>query len=368
VPRVLDLETVTPDSVPEFPGLPRQFAPMPANLLSALAEAARTTARESARFALSRVQLRGKSGDVVATDGRQLLVRGGFAFPWQDSVLVARVPAFGARELADEGDVAVGRTKSHVAVKVGPWTFLLAINTKSRYPDVDGAIPRSAAGASHLRLDPGDAEFLAANLRSLPGGEEYDAPVTLDLHPPVALRGMDPKHGTAELVLSRSTVTGPPLRVCTNRRYLVRAVQLGFREFATFRPGGPLVCWADTGTYLWVPLDPASCVPPAADVRRLPSAEGPPQTTAPEPERREDPMPAPRPNGQPPENGRPKGGTEPERWGISEVIAEAEALRGLLHDASARTARLLAALKHQRRKSRAVHQAVQSLRDLQLDH
>src|SRR5262245_58011521 len=119
VPRVLDLDTVVPESVPEFPALPKQLVPMPAGFLQALDEAARTTAREAARFALARLQLRGKAGEIVATDGRQLLVQGGFALPWHDTVLVPRVPAFGIRELADEGEVSVGRTKSHVAVKVG---------------------------------------------------------------------------------------------------------------------------------------------------------------------------------------------------------------------------------------------------------
>ncbi len=78
-------------------------------------------------------------------------------------------------------------------------------------------------------------------------------------------------------------------------------------------------------------------------------------------------MPDPQSNGHAPDNHRANGTPEPERWGIAEVIAETEALRGLLHDASARTARLLAALKHQRRRSKAVQQAMQSLKELQLD-
>lgn len=78
-------------------------------------------------------------------------------------------------------------------------------------------------------------------------------------------------------------------------------------------------------------------------------------------------MPAPQSNGHSTDNDRPSDNTEPERWGIEEVIAETETLRGLLHDASVRTSRLLAALKQQRRRSRAVQQAMQSLKQLQLD-
>jgi len=62
------------------------------------------------------------------------------------------------------------------------------------------------------------------------------------------------------------------------------------------------------------------------------------------------------------------GANRPERLpGIAELIAEAEELRTLLQDASTRLARLLAGLKQQRRQSRAVEAAVQSLRQLKLD-
>jgi hypothetical protein len=50
-----------------------------------------------------------------------------------------------------------------------------------------------------------------------------------------------------------------------------------------------------------------------------------------------------------------------------DVLAEAEALRDQLHDALARLSRLVAALKLQRRQARAVQQAMQSLKQLQLD-
>jgi hypothetical protein len=367
VPRAIDLETVVPESASEFPGLPRQFTPMPAGFLRALDEAAKTIARDSARFALTRLQLRGKTGEVVATDGRQLLVQGGFTFPWSDTVLVPRVPAFGTRELAGEGEVGVGRTSTHVAVRIGAWTFLLAIDTHSRFPNVDAVIPRASPGASRLHLNPQDAAFLITNLPSLPGGDDDHAPVTLDLHAPVTLRGRDEKDGITELVLVRSAASGPPVRLCTDRRYLLRAAKLGFDQVTIVGADQPLACRQGARIYVWVPLDRTLVIPPGADTRRIHSAEAP-SPTPPEPERKDSPMPAPQPNGQHPDNRQPSNGSaEPERWGIAEVITETEALRGLLHDASARTARLLAALKHQRRRSRAVQQAMQSLKQLQLD-
>jgi hypothetical protein len=74
----------------------------------------------------------------------------------------------------------------------------------------------------------------------------------------------------------------------------------------------------------------------------------------------------PQPNGAGDGNGRATQ-TPPERMSLADVIAETEALRALLGEASNRTARLLAALKQQRRQTRAVQQAVQSIRQLQIE-
>jgi hypothetical protein len=81
--------------------------------IAALAEASRSTAKESVRYGLSRLRLRGSTGEVVATDGKQLLVQGNFQFPWQDAVLVPRLSVFGHRDMAIPGTVplVVRRTR-----------------------------------------------------------------------------------------------------------------------------------------------------------------------------------------------------------------------------------------------------------------
>ena len=52
---------------------------------------------------------------------------------------------------------------------------------------------------------------------------------------------------------------------------------------------------------------------------------------------------------------------------IVDLIAEAEELRTVVLDASARLSRLLAGLKQHRRQSRAVQAAMQSLKQFKLD-
>jgi hypothetical protein len=64
----------------------------------------------------------------------------------------------------------------------------------------------------------------------------------------------------------------------------------------------------------------------------------------------------PSPNGHPPQ--KPPDGPPPD------LLAEAEAVRDLLHDAAARVGRLVAVLKQQKKQTRAIRQAVESLRGL----
>lgn len=368
VPRVIEIATVTPDSVPEFPIVPKRFTAQPAEFLCALDEAARTTARESGRLALSRILLRGRNGELVGTDGKQLLVQRGFDFPWQEDLLVPRMLVFGIRDLFTEGSpIGIGRTDSHVVVRVGSWTFALAIDMSSRFPDVNAVVPKPSAVKSRLSLQAEEAALLAHALSKLPAGPNREAPVTLDLGQPIAVRAK-PNDGSGpvvELVLAQATVTGSPLRLHMNRNYLRRALELGFTEVQA-TVDAPLLCRDERRIFVWMPLTKESAIPPSPDVLRIELADQQPTTNPTKRERRKDPMPNHTPKGTTTENSR---AIESSERGVSlaELIEEAEALRAALGDACTRAARLIAALKHQRRRSRALESAVATLRELRLD-
>jgi hypothetical protein len=373
VPRELELETVTPDSLPPFPELPERLAPLPDVFLRAFQEACVTAAKESVRFAVSRVQLRGRRGEVVGTDGRQLLLWGGFRFPWKEDVLLPRLPVFGHRDIALSGPVVIGRTDTDVALRVGPWTFALAIDATSRYPQVDRVVPAEAGVTARLRLHPEDAALLQQALPKLPGRENDHSPVTLELSSAVSVRARSGDGPVSELPLARSEATGKPVRLCTDRTYLRRAAQLGFTELQVTGPSQPVCCRDAQRLYLWVPLSAevaippgpvaTAAMPPAPKAASDKAADDKQPDSVHSPERRK-PMAAPSPNGRGRPDDRPE--AQPPRGGIEELIAEAEALRGLLHDVTARTARLVAALKQQRRQARAVAAAMASLRQLPL--
>ena len=78
-------------------------------------------------------------------------------------------------------------------------------------------------------------------------------------------------------------------------------------------------------------------------------------------------MPAPQSNGHSAHDASEANANGQRSLGIVDLINEAEELRTVVLDASARLSRLLAGLKQHRRQSRAVQAAMQSLKQLKLD-
>ena len=271
VPRVAEFELVSPDSVLAFPDVPRRFTPMPPKFGPALAEVIRTTARESVRYALTRVQLRGKDGSLVGTDGRQLLLQRGFTFPWSEDLLVPAITALTGKELLEQGPIGLGRTKGHVALRLGPWTFLLAIDTTGHFPNVDAVIPKARGPACRLVLDPADAESVARVLSKLPSKSEEQA-VTLDLATPPAIRFRVNEGPVTEVGLPRSTASGKPVRLVSDRRFLLRALELGFGEIHVQDAETALCCRDAERMYVWMPLGKSAALPASADVLARPGS------------------------------------------------------------------------------------------------
>jgi hypothetical protein len=235
-----------------FPEPPADWQDSPPGLLTALAEASATASDDNTRYALSCLQLqaRGEDHQVIATDGRQLLVQSGFRYPWSGNVLVRRSPIFACRELPREEPLALGKTETHVVLRVGPWTLFLEIQTDARFPAVEHVLPHAGSAATRLQLDPEDAAFLAQTLDKLPGADELNAPATVDLNGRVAVRARSADQSQQlELILAHSAYTGVPVRFSSNREFLARAIGFGFTELEILDASTPVVCRDRTRVY-----------------------------------------------------------------------------------------------------------------------
>ena len=353
---------------------------------TALAEATETGIPDATRYALNCVQLQGGRDQVVATDGRQLLVRSGFRFPWPDDLLIKGSPIFACRALPRDEPVEVGRTDTHVVLRAGPWTIWLEIQKDVRFPDVERVIPAPAEVVTRLRVDPEDARFLESSLARLPGGEELNSPVTLDLNGKIAVRANAPDQPqqVTELVLNRSNYTGSP--VCVGHQPVVPGPgACGWASPRSASPASNRRSSAGTRSRVYAvqPLSGGSTPGPDANVIRIESnaatvAENRVQPRAETPRR---PMSEPvEHDGHEP--ARPAvtrsqtsvrsvessgtSGTEPPATSLAALIQEAEALHATLADAKSRTARLISGLRRHRKQSRLVNETLKSLRQLRL--
>jgi hypothetical protein len=368
-PQCRDYAAISLDKLPSFPGEPKKFVSLDASFLKALDDAVQTAGRTTVRLPLTRLQLRGKSGEIASTDSRQLLVQRGFPFPWKDDILIPAVGVFGCRELLHDGRIAIGRSETHVCIHIGPWKFFLAIDKDGRYPRIDRVIPSRSRQGTTLHLAPEDASFLGQALLRLPNRDDEQPDVTVDLNGHVAIRGREEGSRVTEWSLSRSHATGPPVRFVSNRQLLAQAAKLGFTEFHVASPDATILCRDRHRIYVWVPLNPESAIPPTADAIRIESAANLKAVSQdPSPSRRPKAMPTPTTNGHA-TNGSPlpSAGRSERGQSIVDLITETEELRTVVLDASVRLARLLSGLKQHRRQSRAVQAAMQSLKQLRLD-
>jgi len=274
VPQMVQHTVVDPEEDFEFPGFPTDTVENPASLLKALHDGMETTDPEAIRYANNCVQLRGETGEIVATDGRQLLVQNGFTFPWDDEVLVPRTKVFGCRELPQDEPVRIGKVDKWIAFSTGAWRIFRLMNTEGRFPKVTPHIPRSEDAKSSLQVSAADTEFLRTALSRLPADDELNLPVTVDLNGQAAVRAeAEDQTKPTELLLANSTLSGVPMRVNMNRQYLARALALGFREVCLSSPKTPVLCRDEHRQFVWALLDPESALPPAEDAIRIESTK-----------------------------------------------------------------------------------------------
>jgi hypothetical protein len=410
IPQTREYDVPALDSLAAFPEPPVDFQPAPAGLLEALAAAAATGTADSTRYALDCVQLRdagrGQGHEIVATDGRQLLVQSGFRLPWTGDALVKGTPTFASPALARDRSLEIGRSDAHVVLRAGSWTLFLEVQTDVRFPDVTRALPVPGGAATRLRLDPDDACFLVRALERLPGADELNAPVTVDLNGQVAVRARSTEQTqVTELVLARSQATGPALRLNTNRDYLARALRLGFTEVELVDADTAAVCHDRERIYAWQPLSKAAALEPGDDVLRI---ESKPVVALPPRQNDRTRATASARNGKAPRAGahepighgsaatadghdsqtaqitnrsadvrRRKGDRRPstqagaqgkglEGLSLSELIGEAVALHAALGEARQRARGLAAALRRHRRQERLVNNTLATLKQIRL--
>jgi hypothetical protein len=387
VPQNISYDADPPADVDQFPIPAEHSVENPPQLLQALHDASETTDPDSVRYAFGCIQLRA-TGTLAASDGRQVLIQSGFQFPQDVDLLIPASKIFESTELPHDEPVRLGKSGDWVALGLGPWTIYLAVNKEGRFPDVDRHLPRPDTAKANCRFSAGDAAFLGETLPRLPANAEFNFPITFELNGSIAVRAKAADQSQAtEVVLNSSEWSGAPIRITTNRKYLKRAIKLGFREILLFGNEVPVYCQDERRRYGWAILESKSAIGPAADAIRIESPKSGTEVPAVRPisprrtlivseptDHQNYPTapPSAKQNGQAKTNGetkvngqayhavvRPAG---PQHLGG--LIEQTEIVRESLREALVKTNDLLKGLKRQRQLSRSVESTLASLRQL----
>ncbi len=343
------------EALPEWPLLPECWSDADPVLLPALHDASRCAEREAGpRWSMHRIQLNGARGQIIGTDSKQLLIHDGFDSPFAETILIPASPIFGTPEWR-KGSARWGRTTSHLVLTVGPWTLAFTIDTRGKFPDVFAAIPKSLHPTT-ISLKERDARTLNTHLKQCSPDPEF--PITLDTRAErITIRHQNPStHSITEVPFLTLRATGPPVQVACLRSYWLRALEMGFRQITLHGAHKPMLFHADHRRYLVMTLDSTAVVQAA------------PNALLAEPSRRRKPIrlatttpllekSMPLPNSHPP----PNPGDD-----ALDPLAEAEAVRQLLAEATQRITQLVQLLKAKRKAYRAISQAVRSLQALPL--
>lgn len=262
--------TLPKDDGTAFHVAPEVFTENPPTVLATLHYASQTTDPTSSRYALGCIQLRGKQGTVAATDGRQLFLQRGIHFGFEDEVLMRGADVFDCAELPQDQPTEIGRTETHVVVRVGPWSLFCEVQKEGRFPQVEHVVPSYTSAKTNLDLHPADAQFFTENVTRLPGnvGEQG---VTLELNGAVSVRAKTDDSQPAEIVLRNSTKSGEDVTVCLNRLNLVRAAKMGFENIHVFGNAAALLARDEMRSYVFMPLESQQAIKPSNACLRIES-------------------------------------------------------------------------------------------------
>jgi hypothetical protein len=276
-------------------------------------------------------------------------------------LLVAALPLVGCRDLDGEA-VAVGHSDEWIAFRIGKTVILVRVQKEGRFPKIDELLPSVDRAPSLLELSAHDAEFLLHVLPSLPSSDPQYLPITLDLNGRVLIRSRDADRARpTEVQLTSSRLSGEAVVLNTDRRFIERALRLGFRTASVYGSKSPMLCADERRRYLWALLDAESAVPKSADAVRIESAAAVTPRVSRKP-RKHQPIHPDMTEKASPVVARGDHDASPADIG---PIEQAVRLRDALRDAAGAAHQLVRSLKQRQRQQRIVASTLQTLRQLQ---
>jgi DNA polymerase III sliding clamp (beta) subunit (PCNA family) len=229
---------------------------------------------------------------VVGTDGRHLFTANSFLFDIPESVIVPRGKFLTWPGFTEDGPWTLRfqrETKPATAPKtyVSPtwvrldsdhWTYV-SKPIEGPFPNWKQAVPPTEALKSHIYLGEAGIKIILDALPLLPGLDDRDQPVTLEIKGEYLKLKAKGKDDWTEIPIP-ATVSGLPVTISMNRTYLAKALKFGCTQIDIEDKTSPMM-FSTKGKMLVVcPLAPDAKTVPA--VPAAPAAPATPPTSPPE--------------------------------------------------------------------------------------
>ena len=271
----------------EWPQEPKVIGPdhlLPENFKSALGEALEC-AGNSSRYVLNGacLDVAGKGGHyVVGTNGSHLFASNSFQFNLKASVLIPTSKFIVWNGFAEDGDWHLITGK----IKDAPWLKLTSTHWQlvskqidGNYPNWRQCVPVPNSKWTRLTLPQSEIESLLKNIPLLPGNDDLNRPVTLEVTADAVLlkgKAKDAKDWTS-IRIAGTKVTGKPVEILLNREYLLKAMRFGLLDVEIEGALSPMLFSATGKTLVVMPVNgraPQNPQPAKPEVNKpAPSAE-----------------------------------------------------------------------------------------------
>jgi hypothetical protein len=189
---------------------------------------------------------------MMATDGRQYFIGKGIEFPWSGKCLLPVSPTLPEKVLFHGGTLLAGRLGTNLTLRNGPWTYTVRVG-ESNFPDPDSILPHPGDTDLLVQLSEEDAGQIRDLFPLMPGAETPTRCVTLQAGEELDLHSST-QNTEAHLPLGSAFCMGEAIEISFNRDFLLRAIQLGHREFR-FRSGSlPVFSSGKDSLFLFMPV------------------------------------------------------------------------------------------------------------------
>ena len=281
-PMEQTLTTLPVDEFPPTPSISGKSIAVDASFRDALRQALDCCSDDGSRHVIQHVCLDPRSSDghyIAGTDGRHLYAANSFHFDFKAPVLVPDQAFLRWNKFLESGagQLTVQPAKKNelpwLKLQSGPWT-LLTKSTDAEFPNWKQVVPAADSSLTVVRLDAGAVTTLLAGIPKLPGGEEFNRPVRLEIKDSrltVQARSKEATEWT-RLVIESAAITGKPINIGLNRDYLLKALRFGLCTVEFIDDLSPLVFSEGGRRMVVMPLRPPE--PP-------PAAQKPVQSTSP---------------------------------------------------------------------------------------